>query len=285
MLKSEFYWSVWFIMSADVNENQTDNYYEILMDFGVINYDNILCDPIQQKVHVSCLLLKKNEIFALCNKRFNKLSNDTKFVNIEVILLKIQVLWCVNFLLFSLYFTNCFVEYLRINLADKMSLLLYWVTYAKCVVYWSNIVTDKIVNAKILIWFIGLVLIHISTQQTWWTAIVYFCIPFIMASIVIIIYDVFLLILNKSMRTRGLTHCKAYKSLLDSMLNSDISHIPAASVRNKWLSGCSDNKIIIIILIIMFFYFFFIFFFTKSACVTFLSQNSYFAFGSQRIGY
>ena len=34
-----------------------------------------------------------------------------------------------NFLLFSLYFTHCFAHYLRINLADKMSLLLYWVTY------------------------------------------------------------------------------------------------------------------------------------------------------------
>ena len=35
---------------------------------------------------------KKIEIFALSNKRFNKLSNDTKFIKIEVILLKIQVL-------------------------------------------------------------------------------------------------------------------------------------------------------------------------------------------------
>ena len=30
----------------------------------------------------------------------------------------------VNFLLFSLYFAHCFAHYLRINLADKMSLLL-----------------------------------------------------------------------------------------------------------------------------------------------------------------
>ena len=62
----------------------------------------------------------------------NKLSNDTKFIDIEVILLKIQVLQSVNFLLFSSYFTHCFAHcfahYLRINLADIMSLLLYWVT-------------------------------------------------------------------------------------------------------------------------------------------------------------
>ena len=46
-----------------------------------------------------------------------------------MILLKFQVLQSVNFLLFSLYFTHCFAHYLRINLAYKMSLLLYWVTY------------------------------------------------------------------------------------------------------------------------------------------------------------
>ena len=68
---------------------------------------------------------KQNEILELSNK----LSNYTKFAKIEVILLKIQVLQSVNFLLFSLYFTHCFAHYLRINLADKMSLLLYWVTY------------------------------------------------------------------------------------------------------------------------------------------------------------
>ena len=71
---------------------------------------------------------EKIEIFALSNIRFNKLSNDTKLIKIEVILLKIQVLQSTNFLLFSLYFTHCFVHYLRINLVDKMYLLLYWVT-------------------------------------------------------------------------------------------------------------------------------------------------------------
>ena len=75
------------------------------------------------------------EILAWSNRRFNKLYNDTKFVKTEVILLKVQLLQSVYFLLFSLYFTHCFVHYLRINLADKMSLLMYkysqivpWVT-------------------------------------------------------------------------------------------------------------------------------------------------------------
>ena len=47
----------------------------------------------------------KIEILASSNMRFNKLSDDTKFVKIEVILLKIQVLQSVNFLLFSLFYT------------------------------------------------------------------------------------------------------------------------------------------------------------------------------------
>ena len=86
---------------------------------------SLSCDPIQQKV---LRTFEKIEIFVLSNWRFNKLSNDTKLVQIEGIVLKMQVLRSVNFLLFSLYFTHCFAHYLRINLADKMSLLLYWVT-------------------------------------------------------------------------------------------------------------------------------------------------------------
>ena len=50
---------------------------------------------------------EKIEIFALSYRRFNKLSSDTKFIKIEVILLKIQVFQSVNFLLFPLYFTHC----------------------------------------------------------------------------------------------------------------------------------------------------------------------------------
>ena len=72
---------------------------------------------------------EKIVIFALSNRRFNKLSNYTKFVKIGVILLKIQHLQSQYFLLFSIYFAH----YLRINLADKMSLLLYWVTFSSVI--------------------------------------------------------------------------------------------------------------------------------------------------------
>ena len=65
---------------------------------------------------------EKNEIFALSNRIFNKLSNETKFVKIEGILSEIQHLQSLYFLLFSLYFAHHFVHYLRINLADTMYL-------------------------------------------------------------------------------------------------------------------------------------------------------------------
>ena len=71
----------------------------------------------------------KIEMFALSNRIFNKLSNDTKFLKFEVRLLEIQHLPSLYFLLLSLYFTSYCVHYLRINLADKMSLLLYWVAW------------------------------------------------------------------------------------------------------------------------------------------------------------
>ena len=77
---------------------------------------------------------EKIEMFALSYRRSNKLSNDTKFIKFEVILLKIQGLQSVDLFLFSLYFTHCFAHYLIINLADKMSLLLYWVmSMMKCI--------------------------------------------------------------------------------------------------------------------------------------------------------
>ena len=44
---------------------------------------------------------EKIEIFALSNSRFNKPSNDTKIMKIEVTLLKVQLLQRVYFLLFS----------------------------------------------------------------------------------------------------------------------------------------------------------------------------------------
>ena len=45
-----------------------------------------------------------------------------------MILLEVQLLQSVHFLLFYLYFVHYFVHYLRINLADKIDLLLYCVT-------------------------------------------------------------------------------------------------------------------------------------------------------------
>ena len=54
-------------------------------------------------------------ICALSNRKFNKLSNDTKFVKIEVILLEVQLLQSVYFLLFSLYFPHYFVQSLSQN--------------------------------------------------------------------------------------------------------------------------------------------------------------------------
>ena len=60
-------------------------------------------DPMQQRY--SHLVY---DILDLYNRRFSKLSNDTKFVKIEVILLKVQLLQSVYFLLFYLYFTHYF---------------------------------------------------------------------------------------------------------------------------------------------------------------------------------
>ena len=67
-----------------------------------------ICDPIQQKVHL--VYLGENWYFCFI-WRFKKLSNDTKFIKIEGIVL--HVLQSVNFLLFNLYFTHCFAHYLR----------------------------------------------------------------------------------------------------------------------------------------------------------------------------
>ena len=49
---------------------------------------------------------EKYEIFVLSNSRFNKLSNYTKFIKIEVILLKIQVLQKCEFpFIFFIFYT------------------------------------------------------------------------------------------------------------------------------------------------------------------------------------
>ena len=101
-----------------------------IMPTGFFRDIKFKCDPIQQKVHLSTF--EKIEIFALSNRRFNELSNGTKFVKIEAILLKIQVLQSVNFLLFSLYFTHMFGS-LSQNKPGRQDvhLLLYWVTNEK----------------------------------------------------------------------------------------------------------------------------------------------------------
>ena len=83
------------------------------------------CDPIQQGT--SCHL-KEFESFAIANRGFNKLSNDTQFLKIEMILLEIQLLQSLfkyNSFYFFIYIAH---HYLRMDLADKMYLLLYWAT-------------------------------------------------------------------------------------------------------------------------------------------------------------
>ena len=46
----------------------------------------------QYNKRYSLSTFEKNEIFVLSNRRFNKLSNDIKFVKIDMILLKVQLL-------------------------------------------------------------------------------------------------------------------------------------------------------------------------------------------------
>ena len=46
----------------------------------------------------------------LLTEDLNKLSNDTKLIKIEVILLKVQILQSVYFFLFSIYFAHYFVH-------------------------------------------------------------------------------------------------------------------------------------------------------------------------------
>ena len=48
------------------------------------------------------------EIFAICNRGFNKLSNDTQFLKIEVILLEIQILQSLYFPLFYWFICTLF---------------------------------------------------------------------------------------------------------------------------------------------------------------------------------
>ena len=73
--------------------------------FIILLYVPIICTYVTQYNKRYILsTFEKIEIFALSNRRFNKLSNDTKFIKIEVMLLKIQVLQSVNYLLFYTLF-------------------------------------------------------------------------------------------------------------------------------------------------------------------------------------
>ena len=91
--------------------------FVILIIFSWANFSTLRCFVSRKYVtqynkRYILPTFEKIYIFALSNRRFNKLSNDTKFIRIEVMLLKIQVLQSVNFL-FIFYTLS------RINLADK----------------------------------------------------------------------------------------------------------------------------------------------------------------------
>ena len=91
------------------------------------------CDKSQQKVPY--VYFWENEIFALSKKQLNKLSNDTKHTEIELLLLKIWEKVGVFFLLLSLYFTSYFAQYLKISLADIRYLLLWCISFVMiCVI-------------------------------------------------------------------------------------------------------------------------------------------------------
>ena len=78
-----------------------------------ITLGSYTCVTQYNKRYILSTFEEKNEIFASSYRRCNKLSNDTKFIKIEVKNSEIQ----------HLYFAHYFVHYLR------MFLLLYWVTY------------------------------------------------------------------------------------------------------------------------------------------------------------
>ena len=73
-----------------------------------------ICDPIQQKVRTSCLLLRKLRFLLYL------ITGDlTSFPMIP------------SFTKCEFLFIYCLVHYRRMNQADKMYPLLYWVTYEK----------------------------------------------------------------------------------------------------------------------------------------------------------
>ena len=79
------------------------------------------CDPIQQKVHL-VYFWKNCEIFKLSDRRFNNLSNSTKVVKIEGILLEIQHFQSQSYFLFILHTVLSFSRHEYDRLLNKMSL-------------------------------------------------------------------------------------------------------------------------------------------------------------------
>ena len=60
-------------------------------------------------IFVKCIF-ERYENFSVSKRNSNKLSNDTKLMDIELLLF--------FFFLFSLYFSSYFAQYLKISLAD-----------------------------------------------------------------------------------------------------------------------------------------------------------------------
>ena len=83
------------VQTRESHNSETTDDNQIYRGFMTLNpRDNcwnnvVICDTIQQKVHL--VYLKKVESFALSNRRFNRLSNDTQFLKIEVTLLEIEL--------------------------------------------------------------------------------------------------------------------------------------------------------------------------------------------------
>ena len=91
--------------SIEKSEKYISMVYRTFQKHKILCY-NTLCNNcwpyvIQYNKRYILSTFEKIEIFALSNRRLNKLSNDTKFIKIKVILLKVQLLQSVYFLLFS----------------------------------------------------------------------------------------------------------------------------------------------------------------------------------------
>ena len=79
--------------------------------------------------HNKRYLMSIFENMRLSKRQLNKLSKDIKLLRIEVLLLKIWEKDWLYFVLFSLFFTIYFAQYLKTSLADIRYLLLWCVTY------------------------------------------------------------------------------------------------------------------------------------------------------------